>query len=353
MNSMTSSRYKVVCVATLVAALGLAGCSGDVDSAATKTPGAQTADVAYDGPEEGIPHEFPEPAKKGEEDCVIGVQIIIAALPALQEETRGAQAEADRLGCDLVTLDDRVNPTTQVNNFNQLMSQDVDAITVYPIVPTALGPSVEQATSAGIPVIADSSPASASDPLPDGYSARVLQGFDTVAYLRAQYIAQERPGAEFAIIGLAKPVASLQYLAERTKYWGERFGLTYAGQIDAQEDDPSAGATAKSAIIGKYPDVGAVFAFNDNTAVSASTVARSSQSEVLICGNTGDAVAFAAIESDALACTVRGDFYGLGEQVVRAAYNVLTGQDSDMPESVIIEHSLVTKENVDSVEALK
>jgi ribose transport system substrate-binding protein len=338
-----------------LATLLLTGCGateGGDSKTSTKSP-AKTVEVAYDGPEKEIPNEFPEPAATGKAGCTIGLQIIIAAIPALQEEQAGAEAEAKRLGCKIIALDDRVNPTTQVNNFNQLLSQDVDAISVYPIVPTALGPSVAQANKQGVKVISDSSPASASDPVPEGFSARVLQGFDTVAYLRTKYIAETKPGAEFAIIGLAKPVASLQYLAERTKYWADRFGLKFAGQIDAQDDDPSAGATAMSAILGKYPGVEAVFAFNDNTAVSASTVARSSQSKVLICGNTGDAAAFKAIESDALACTVRGDFRGMGTQVIRAAYDLITGQGGTMPKSVIIKQTLVTKANVGSVEALK
>ena len=145
-----------------------------------------------------------------------------------------------------------------------------------------------------------------------------------------------------AILGNEATPARLRHLA-----------AMQLGQIDAQGDTPSAGSTAMSAIIGKYPDVKAVFAFNDNTAVSASTVARSSQSHVLICGNTGDTVAFKAIESGAMACTVRGGFYGMGQQVVRAAYNKITGQDANMPESVIITQTLVTKANVGSVEALK
>jgi ABC-type sugar transport system substrate-binding protein len=299
----------------------------------------------YSGPEKGLPTEYEATTKKAS-SCTIGYQNIYGAISSLAAQQESAEEKASELGCKLVTLDDQLNPTTQVNNFNQLLAQKVDAIVVYPIVPSALAPSLKQAESAGIPVISDTTPPSLEEKLPAGYISRVTQGWDQVAYLRAKHVAEENPGAEFAILGLAAPVSSLEYLGERTKYWAEKFGLKFAGQIDAQEDNPASASTAMSGIVGKYPNVGAVFAYNDNAAVAASTVARASQSEAEICGGNGQKEAFQAIESGSMSCTVLIEFGTIGEQLVQGAYNAIAEPETKLPETIVPPVHLVDSETV-------
>jgi ABC-type sugar transport system substrate-binding protein len=304
---------------------------------------------AYSGPEKGLPTEYATGVKaKG--SCTIGYQNIFGAISSLAAEQEAAEEEASALGCKIITLDDQLNPTTQVNNFNQLLSQNPSAIVVYPIVPSALSPSLKQAEAAGIPVLSDTTPPDVSEPLPSGYASRVQQSWDQVAYLRAKYVAENNPGTEFAIIGLAAPVFSLQYLGERTKYWAEKFGLKFAGEIDAQEDNPSSASTAMSAVLGKYSGVGAVFAYNDNTAVAAATVAKSSQAEVEICGANGQKEAFQAIEQGSMACTVWIDFLSLGKQLVRGAYDAFAGEE--IPQTVAVPVEIVSSDNVSSLEPI-
>ena len=91
---------------------------------------------AYDGPEAGLPSEYEAPKKLA--NCTIGYQNISGAISSLAAEQEAAEEEAKALGCKIVALDDQLNPTTQVNNFEQLLTQKVSAIVVYPIVPSAL-----------------------------------------------------------------------------------------------------------------------------------------------------------------------------------------------------------------------
>ena len=363
-GSLRGTLLALVLVASL--AFVVAGCgssSSSSSSEATTTEEAETEGgsgkeevepeagsiPAYSGPENGLPTEFAAGVEaKG--SCTIGYQNIFGAISSLAAEQEAAEEEASALGCKIITLDDQLNPTTQVNNFNQLLSQNPSAIVVYPIVPSALSPSLKQAEAAGIPVLSDTTPPDVSEPLPKGYASRVQQSWDQVAYLRAKYVAEKNPGTEFAIIGLAAPVSSLQYLGKRTKYWGEKFGLKFAGEIDAQEDNPSSASTAMSAVLGKYSGVGAVFAYNDNTAVAAATVAKSSQAEVEICGANGQKEAFQAIEQGSMACTVWIDFLSLGKQLVRGAYDAHAGEE--IPRTVAVPVEIISTENVSSVEPI-
>jgi ribose transport system substrate-binding protein len=306
---------------------------------------------AYNGPEAKLPSEY-EVAKEKLANCSIGYQNISGAISSLAAEQEAAEEEAANLGCKITALDDQLNPTTQVNNFEQLLTQKVSAIVVYPIVPSALAPSLGKAEAASIPVISDTTPPQVTTPLPKGYVSRVQQGWDKVAYLRAKYVAEEDPGAEFVIMGLAAPVESLEYLGERTKYWAEKFGLKFAGQIDAQEDTPASASTAMSGIVGKYPNAGAIFAYNDNAAVAASTVAKASQSSATICGANGQKEAFQAIESGAMACTVWIDFDELGKQLVRGVYDAAAEPETKLPETVVVPVEIVDSENVGSLEPI-
>jgi ribose transport system substrate-binding protein len=332
--------------------------SSESSGAAEEESGAEeesesVATVEYNGPEEGLPTEYPEPETTGSADCTIGYQNIFNAIASLAAQQEAAEEEAKNLGCKFIGLDDQLTPTMQVNHFSQLLSQGVSSIIVYPIVPPALKPSLSQASAKGVPVIADNTPPAVTEPLPEGYATRVLQGYDRAAYLRAMYIAENvEPGSEFAIMGLAIPVSSLQYFAKRTQYWAEKFGLKFAGQIDAQEDNPASASTAMSGIIAKYPNVAAVFAYNDNAAVAASTVSAASQKSVEICGGNGQKEAFQAIEKGAMGCTVLMNFTEIGRQLVRGAYLTITEQGGELPETVIPEPQLVDAESAGSLEPI-
>lgn len=323
------------------------------ESAGEESAGGESASAipAYDGPEAGLPSEYEAPKKKLA-NCTIGYQNISGAISSLAAEQEAAEEEAKALGCKIVALDDQLNPTTQVNNFEQLLTQKVSAIVVYPIVPSALAPSLAKAEAAGIPVIADTTPPQVTTKLPKAYVSRVQQGWDQVAYLRAKYVAEQDPGAEFVVMGLAAPVESLEYLGERTRYWAEKFGLKFAGQIDAQEDTPASASTAMSGIVGKYPDAGAVFAYNDNAAVAASTVAKASQYSATICGGNGQKEAFQAIENGSLGCTVWIDFHEMGKQLVRGVYDAAAEPEAKLPETVVVPVEIVNEENAGSLEPI-
>jgi ribose transport system substrate-binding protein len=350
-KSLFAGSGMIVLLMVLVAGCGSSGSSSS--SSAGESTGAEggskAATIAYDGPEKGLPVEFPEPASTTA-GCKIGYQNIYSAIPAMSEQQKGAEAESKNLGCELVTLDDQLSLTTQVNNFNQLLSQHVNDVIVFPLVPKSLGPSVSEAGSQNVPVVSNSSPPAATEPLPKGYSVRILQGFDEGAYLRAKYVAEQHPGAEFAVMGLAQPVASLVYFSERAKYWGERFGLKYAGEVDAQEDNPGSASQAMAALLGKYPNLEALFTYSDNSAVSAATVAASSQKEIAICGNNAQTDAVKAIEAGTMACTIYANFQDMGAQLVRAAQDLNEGMK--VPETAKAELTLVTKENAAEIEPI-
>jgi ribose transport system substrate-binding protein len=320
-----------------------AASSAPASSAPASSAGGTS--IAYDGPEQNLPSIGIPNIVPGTK-CSIGYQIIIGSVPAQKAESDAAGAEAKRLGCSYTALDDQVTPTTQVNNFNQLVAQKVNAILVFPIVASALTPSLAKAKSAGIFVVGQSAPIAAdAAPIP-GYVTDGLHMSDTEAYLRVKSIAAADPGASFVEMGLAAPVELLQYYAARTKYWAAKFGLKYLGEIDCAQDDPASYASAMSAILGKYPNLQALFTFSDNSAVGAAAVADSSgKSSVLISGGDGSANAITQIKAGKVFNTPQPDFLLTGKLMVDAAYDEITKQNLPLPPKFGVPVTLIDKSN--------
>jgi len=347
-----------------VAALTLSACSSSASSStagssagSTASAGssssagvtaAQAANIPYSGPEQSY-KTIGKPTIKAGTKCTIGYQDIIESVPAQKAEQDAAGAEAARLGCKYIALNDQVSPTTQVNNFNQLVAQKVSAIIVFPVVSSSLTPSLAKAKAAGIYVLGQSAPVAADDPAIPGYSTNMLHMSDTEAYLRVQSIAEAKPGASFVEMGLAAPVQLLQYYAARTKYWAAKFGLHYLGEIDASADDPAGYASATSAILAKYPTMQALLTFSDNSAVGAAAVIRSSgKSGILISGADGSEEAFNAIKAGTVFNTPQPNFLESGVMLVDAAYDLITKQNLPLPADLGVPVKLITKANVDS-----
>lgn len=106
--------------------------------------------------------------------CLLAVAFLCGALPiaasAAQQYTfalllstlnnpyfvtmkNSAQAEAKRLGVDLLVLDANNSATTQTNQVRTAIARKVDMLLINPTNATAMSPAVEQANRAGVPVI--------------------------------------------------------------------------------------------------------------------------------------------------------------------------------------------------------
>jgi ribose transport system substrate-binding protein len=330
--------------------IGLTACGSSTETSTTADAAADTpAPTEYDGPAKDLPESFPAPEKK-DVHLRVGYLQIYGALPTLAVQQKGAEARAAELGVDLIVKDARLNPQDQVSQFNELLTQNVDAIVVYPVVPESLGPALAAAEKAGIPVISTNARPDVSKPLPQGYSVDLEAPIDREAYAMAEYAAQAQPGAKFGIIGNAAPIEALKYMAAREQYWGERFGLQFAGQVDAKQDTAAGYGPAISELIAKSPDIQQIWVYNDLVALTAATVTRSSgRSDIKILSNSGAGTpVLQAIKAGTVAMTYQLPWAEQGSALIDAAYSSVTGQHQPLPETVSLLGTVITKDNVDS-----
>lgn len=336
-----------------ITGLALSSCTGATPAAesdgqptaATTGPGLSLP--VYDGPELKLLGAVAGPTSKTGTPFRVGFLQVNGAVGNLQAVEQAARAEVEKLGGSIIALDAQLNPQTQISQFQQLISQKVDAILVLPAVDSSLEPSLNQAKAAGIPVFSYGLPVDKSQSANPNVTASINVGFDYAAYSTMKDIATHRPGSTFAILGSALPVPTLQYIDAQVKKWGIAMGLKFVGEEDALTDDTNGFGPAANAIFAKYPQVTNIVAFNDESAVFTATQAaqRGSTSLQISCINGGEDIARQAISAGRLYSDYFMRWSDLGTNMVDAAYTTLTKQGT-IPASIVLESAVVTKTNV-------
>lgn len=322
-------------------------------AAATTSTAAAAAKIDYDGPEAGLPASYGEPKVKDGYSFTVGWLEPTGANQFVHAVALAGKAETEKLGGKFIELDAGLDIDKQVSQCNQLVAQKVDAIAVYPVDPSALGPCLKQASDAGIKIVGEDTPAVAGEQLLPGYLSSVMQGADRARFMIVQYAAQQDPGATVATLGTALPVPLLQYTIKRSKYWSERFGLKNLGNVDSKSDTAADAAVAMSTILTKYPDVQVVFAFNDPSAEAAAATARAAgNTKVKVYGLSGEEAAVKQVEAGQLAGDVLLNTDEVGGQMIKGIYDALTDQNLPLPKQISPPPTLVTKENAGSVKAI-
>jgi ribose transport system substrate-binding protein len=346
-------------VALIGLSLVLAGCGGDDDdsasdteSVATETSGGGTTTGAipegYSGVEADLPTAYDEPTTQEGTSCKIGFQNPVAANEFLGFVQDAVIAQAEKLGCTVVALDDALSPDKQVSNMQQLLGQNVNAIIFYPLDPRATRPVLQRAQTQDVPVIAIDASFGSTDPVPL-IATQVWQGRDIQAFLQANALAEEKPDAQVGLIGIGIPVPAIKYLTERQQFYAEEDGLTVVDTQDNPSDDVTGGEKAGNALLQRNQDVDSVIGYNDPSALGAVIAARATGRDITVVGLNGSSDGIEGVKSGRLLATVQVDPIGIGSQTAVAAYSLITEQNLPLPPIVIRPGVLVNQDNVNDI----
>jgi ribose transport system substrate-binding protein len=307
--------------------------------------------ASYDGTDRGHFSVLSQPNVKAGAAFRVGFLNTNAGQPILLAMQKAAQAETKELGGTFIGLDAASNPQTQASQLQQLIAQHVSVIIGDPVVAAALQPGIAQARKAGIPFIAIGDPPDeATAPMPGAVTA-VSQGFDYTVYRTMQALASQHPGASFATMGFALPVDQLVFMLDRMKYWGQRFGLKFLGQVDTTSDNPTGFGPAASAILTKYPSVQIIVTFNDESAIAtATTVATSGRKVFVATPNAAESATEQALAAHRLDLVYRTPWEQQGVQSVIAAYDTVTHQNLPLPTFINVPGYLVTPQTAVSAQ---
>jgi ribose transport system substrate-binding protein len=349
-------RWSVAALSVTGLLLGLAACGGgggSKTSSATSTSGSggsgggsSSASVQFKSVEQGVPDSYPQP-KPGKFhfaylNPVGGNEFLHTLGEAMRLETQ-------KLGGTYTELDAKGDVNTQVSEFDQLIAQKVDGIAVFALDPGSVAPEVKRAQRAHIPLVTIDLDFSANPNL-QGFDTQVLQRRDEAAYLGAKQMASKvGSGASVGTIDFAVKVPSIVFSIDRGKFWAQKFGLKIAGNASNPSDDIAGGEKAMTTLLGKFPDMKGVIAYNDPSAIGAASAERSQgKRDLTLGGQNGGSDALQAIKAGRESYTMKLDAPSMGKDFAWALFDLKQGVK--VPKSVKAgAPQLVTKDNVGSV----
>lgn len=295
---MPISRWKLTSCSLLgvAALLGTTACGGGDDASASG--GGSGLKVAYSSP--------------------------VASQPSQQFLTDGLNAGAKELGWEVNVVDANLSADAQVSNVQTMVQQNVAAIGLWALDSGAMEGTYAQAKNANIPVIGVNSEG-------QNVTSTVWWGFNLCDTEQAPFkqaakqIAEARPGGNVIVLG-GPPVPSIQQNVKCFADAATAAGLKVINQSDNTKDTAAAAAALTADLFSKYKDVDAVWAYNDSTALGASTSATQAGLKisdgktegVIIQGANGDSDAIEAIKQGRITGTWDPDAYATGMAVLKA-----------------------------------
>lgn len=252
----------------------------------------------------------------------------------------GAQQTADEAGATLEVSDAQNDASKQQNDIQNFVTQQFDAILVNPVDSEAVGPAIEQANQADIPVLALDRGAS-------GGEIATLIASDNVQ-------GGEMAGEKLIELVGSGPVAQLEGIpgtsAARDRGQGFQQAIDGQSQVElvasqAAGFDRGQALNVTQNIVQANPNIKGVFAQNDEMALGAvQALGERAGSEVKIVGFDAIDDALQAIQDGQMNATIAQQPGRIGTLGVENAIKVIDGQS--IPEEIPVEVKLVTQENV-------
>jgi ribose transport system substrate-binding protein len=262
----------------------------------------------------------------------------------------GMQDAADAAGYELVILNAQGNSSTQVNQMQNLVSQDVGAIIFIQLDAASGGASLSEANSADIPVVS-------VDQVPAGGDYVTYIGSDSVQMgtQACDYLAELLGGSgDIAIIeGVQASSTQLQRTEGCDESLAANPGLEVVSTTSADWDQNKALSTFSNVLTANQ-NLDGVFAQNDDMALGAASATEAAGRDVVpMVTIDGFPAAYDAIEKGDISATISQQPYAMGKLSVENAIALITGEGADIPKQQIQESILVTKDNLEEARAAK
>lgn len=318
MNKRSLSRGVAALAITTVGILGLAACSATVSA-----------------PAEG----------EASGSKVIGVSIADQKSLFYVAAVDGMKQAAEEAGYELVVLSADNDATKQVNQVQDLLTQNVGILVYTPQDATAAAAGVKLANDAGVPVVAvDQKPESGNGKLATYIATdSVKAAYELCTWMFDQF---GNAGDIAVLQGPLGATAELQRTEGCTKALDENPDVNVVAWESAGWDETQAFEASQN-ILTANPDLKAIVGESDAMALGAAKAAKQAGREGLIFGGIdGFPTMFTAIEEGLVQVTMAQQPYLMGQIAIQNAISILEGDGDSVPELQYQDTVMVTKENV-------
>jgi ribose transport system substrate-binding protein len=332
--------------ASAVLAVGLAACGSDDDGGSAETTAAASATTAG-GAATTAAGAGAETTAAGE-GFTIGFTNPLGSNDQLAVLQRAIEARAKCLGGTVVSLDSNLDVDKQISDIDQLVSQGVDGIIVFPLDAQAVLPAVERAKSAGIktvgvnvsledPTVADVAP----------FDASVNQGTEQMATETAKFVIDELGGKGNVLgVGIGFPVPVIDYQMKVMQEAATAGGLTWLDKVDNPTDDSAGAQPVVEQALLRFPDMQAIMAYNEPSALGAYAAvnAAGKTNDILITGANGTESGVQAVEAGEIAATWDLLPWKQGVTFVNVLKALIDGQTAET--TTVVPVQMLTKDNL-------
>ncbi len=273
-------------------------------------------------------------------DTKIAVSISTLNNPFFIALRDGAQQAADEAGVSLEVSNAQGDASQQLNDVQNLVTQQFDAIMVNPVDTDAIVPAIQAANQSNIPIIA--------------LDRKAASG-EVATVIASDNVKGGRIGGEelIRLVG-SGPIAQLEGVpgTSAARERGRGFQQAIDGQSavnlvasQAAGFDRNQALNVTQNILQSSPDVKGIFAQNDEMALGAvQALGDRAGNEVKIVGFDGIDDALQAIQDGDMNATVAQQPGRIGRLGVENAIKVIDGED--VPNKIGVEVVLVTQENI-------
>lgn len=327
----------------LAATLFLVGCGAgnpeQTGSTAQPSGGTGTEQTGQSGQAGG---EATQPAEK---KLKIGLSMNTLNNPFFVAVKEGAETQAAEMGFELVVTDAQNNPGQQLADVENLLQQNLDILIIDPTDSDAIAEAVRKANDENMPVFT-------IDRQANGGEVITHIGFDAIksGNIAGNFIA-EALGGKGKVVEI-QGIMGTNVAQDRSKGFHEAISKYPEIQLVAQQAadfDRGKAMSVMENILQANPEIDAIYAANDEMALGALAAieAAGRLDEIILIGCDAVDPALDAIRADKLEATIAEPPFFLGKEAILTAAKIANGESVE--KSVILDSTLVTKENIDQI----
>lgn len=329
--------FSVLLSSALMAAV-MAGCGG------AASPAPSSSAPAAEPSSQASPDAAPE-AEAGQGGYVIGLAMNTQTNPFFVDVKDGVQKAADERGIELFITDAQDDPAIQMKDIENLITKKPDAIIIDTCDSDAIVASVEACNDAGIPVFT---------------MDRQSNGGEVVAHIGYDAIKSGQIAGQFLVdtLGGKGNIVEIQGIMGTNVAQNRSKGFN---DVIAQNPDMNIVATAVADfdrakamsvtenILQANPQIDGMYCANDEMLLGAleavEAAGRSEEITMIGCDAIDDTIA--ALKEKRVEATIAEPPFFLGKAILNTAADYLDGKTVE--KEVVLDNSLVTQENVDSL----
>ena len=255
------------------------------------------------------------------------------------------EAEAAELGYDIIAMDSASNTETELNNVEDLISKQVDAVILVPMDSDASSNAVKLLNEADIPVITVDRSTTEGE---------VITSIATDNYAggqKAGEFAVEQLGGEGKVV-ILRGTLGTNLETERYQGFSDAIADTdieVVAEQSADFDRTTAFNTIEN-ILQANPDINLVYAENDEMCLGVSkALEAANRSDIMVVGFDGATETLEAIKDGKVTGTVFQQFALIGKMSVDIFDQYFNGDTDGIENPMAVECDFASAENVDEL----